>query len=346
MKKPYYLLLMITTCLILHPAICENTIDEAKDLSDSISLKGSELQQNHTLSTPYILYPKEGQVVNGTVCVKWTEAIDSDGHSVRYSFLTSHDGLRWKLEASDIEETYFYWDTEAIWYEYHIKVEAKCSIGSISSDSIEIVVENYSPELKFLLILLLFLIIFLLLIGIIVYRKRSRMSPIKAIPSIKDPKTIKLGLCLGSFTDKGLSIKGMNTNCPFSPEQIEPILEYSAALFQHGKTDTMYGPIPITSLKEELPEIESSQTHWCFVTYWMKVMDSSVEDPRIKKLGGVVSAVILFFYPKQIDNMVMVKKKNISEIFNSLISSDTDISEFTIDTLNKIEEYMIKLFIS
>lgn len=337
---------MITICLILHPAAYGSTINEAKDLFDSFPHKVVPLQQNCTLSTPYIISPKEGQVVNGTVYISWKKAIDSYGHAVRYSVLTSQDGVRFRIVASDIEETYFYWDTTgAKWYKFYIQVEAKCAAGQTSSDCREVIVENYSLELKFLLILLLFLIIFFLLVGIILYRRRGRVYP-KGIPSIKNLKTIKLGLCLGSFTDSGLIIKGKNANCPFSLEQIQPMLEYSVVLYQHGKTDTMYGPIPITSLKEDLPELKPLQTHWHFVTYWMNVRDSTVEDPRIKNLGGAVSAVLLFFYPKKIDHMVMVKKNNISDIFKTLINTNTNISKFTIETLNKIEELLIKLFIS
>ncbi|MFX0205446.1 MAG: hypothetical protein ACFFDT_05625 [Candidatus Hodarchaeota archaeon] len=355
MKQTNYLiisiLIFITCHMRVHPGSSGSspsyTCSESVNLQLFTTRNVSEEQQNCTLSPPYIISPEEGQVVNGTVCINWTKAIDSHGHVVRYSVLTSPEGSIWKTEASDVKETYFYWDTTGVkWYKFFIMVEAECSAGLKSSDSREVTVENYPPELRFLLILLLFLIIFFLLVGIIVYRKRRRVSLIKGIPSINNLKTIKLGLCLGSFTDRGLVIKEKNANCPFSLEQIQPMLEYSAALHQHGKTDTMYGPIPITSLKEDLPEMELSQTHWHFVTYWMNVRDSSVEDPRIKKLGGVVSAVLMFFYPKQIDHMVMVTKNNISHIFKALINPHTDISKITIEELIKIEERIIKLLIS
>ena len=351
MKKAYYLLIstfLITTCLLILPEIIEiNTFTniEAKNPPSLIPQKVSELQQNHTLSQPKIISPTDGQIVNGTVQVIWTKATDSLGHSVLYTFSISLDGLKWRDFASDIEETSYNWNTTGTkWCDYHIKVKAECSIGLTSeSDSIIVRVRNFPLELKFVLTLLLFAIITLLLVGIILYRKRGRISSIEGKPSTKD---LKIGLSLGSFTDKGLVIKGKNANCPFSLKQIQQMLEYSAALYQHGKTDTMYGPIPLTSLREDLPEIEPSHTDWRIVTYWMQIKDSTVEDPRIKKIGGVVSAVILFFYPKQLDQLVMVKKKSITDIFSIVINSHTDISEFTIDSLNQIEEQLMRLFLS
>ncbi|MFX1514951.1 MAG: hypothetical protein ACFFC6_01490 [Promethearchaeota archaeon] len=351
MKKAYYLsisTLLITTCLLILPEIFEintNTIIEAKNPPNLIPQKVSELQQNQTLSQPRIISPTDGQIINGTVQVIWTKATDSLGNTVLYTFSISQDGLKWRDLASDIEKTSYNWDTTgAKWCDYYIKVKAECSAGLTSeSDRIKVIVRNSPLELKFMLTLLLFAIIIILLVGIILYRKRGRISSREGMPSIKD---LKIGLSLGSFTDKGLVIKGKNANCPFSLNQIQQMLEYSAALYQHGKTDTMYGPIPLTSLREDLPEIEPSQTDWRFVTYWMKIKDSTVEDPRIKKIGGVVSAVFLFFYPKQFDQLVIVKKKTITDIFNIIINSHTDISDFTTESLNQIEEQLMRLFLS
>lgn len=307
-----------------------------------------KLQQNHILTPPYIISPTEGETCAGTVCINWTKAIDSYGHTVRYTVSISQDRLRWRDLKSGIRKTYYDWDTrETNSGDYSIKVEAKCSAGFTRVNTVDrVTVQNIPPEVRFLLIILLFAIISFILIGTILYRKRGRSSATGGFTSLNDLKTVKIGLCLGSFTDNGLIIKGKNDNCPFSLTQMQSMLEYSAALYQHGKAETMYGPIPIASLKEIEQRMEPSQTEWSFVSYWSNVKDSTVEDSRIIKIGGVVPAVLLVFYPKQLDHIVMVKKNNIYDIFKSVINKIVDISDFTNEILNQIEQQLLKLFIS
>ena len=310
----------------------------------------NELQQNHTLSRPIIISPEEGDIVNGTVRIEWTEAIDSEGHSVWYTVSHSQHGDIYDAfpDGSDIQTTYYNWDTRSTkWCDYYIKVDARSSEG-LTSESIPIwlKVQNEPPELKFLLSIILIIVIIIILVSLILYRRKKISSYATGGKILYKMKTAAIGLCLGSFTDKGLIIKGINSNCPFSPSQIQSLLEYSAALYQHGKIKTMYGPIPLASLREiEIPT-EPSQTEWSLISYWTNIKDSTVKDSRITKIGGTVPAALLLFYPKQHDQVVMVNKNNIINILNSIIDKIHDISYFSDDLLNQIEKQLLKLLVS
>lgn len=304
-------------------------------------------QQDHQLTSPIITFPTGNEILNGTICIEWTEVIDSLGHNVSYTIYYCQYGLAWQVLESNIKTTSHDWNTRNIkWGEFYIKVKAQCSAGLTSeSASVRVKIQNeLTPEIRFLLTILLSFIIVVLLIGAILHRKR--VSATRAFICLNDLKTARIGLCLGSFTDRGLIIKGKNDSCPFSSQQIESLLEYSAVLYQHGKAETMYGPIPITNLKEAELFMEPSLTNWNFISYWMSVKDSTVEDLRITKTGGVVPAILLLFYPKQLDQMVIVKKDNFRNIIKSVINQNTDISTFTNEILNQMEKQLLELFIS
>jgi hypothetical protein len=324
--------------------------DGASFTRNSVNVSPSflpELQEDHTLIPPNITSPTSGETLNGSVTITWTKAIDSLNHTILYTVSYSMDGgKRWFTLKSDISKTSYEWDTSNTdWTDYCIRVEAECSEGLTSEDIVEeVTIQNIlTPLIRFFLTVILFAIVLIILIGANLYRKR--VSPGEGFPALNDLKTVDIGLCLGSFTDKGLLVKGKNDNCPFSLIQIQSMLEYSAALYQDGKAETMYGPIPLASVNEiELPM--EPQTEWNFVSYWITVKDSTVKDSRITKIGGVVPAGLLFFYPKQLDHRVIVKKNKIVSVFKSAIDRDTDISNFTKETLNKIEKQLLKLIIS
>ncbi len=304
-------------------------------------------QQEHHLTSPNITSPTKGETYIGSILIEWTKAIDSQGHNVRYTVFCSTNQITWKPLETNISKNNCTWDTsQADWTGYYIKVEATSSAGLRSND-IEgpITILNWlRPPTRVFLAFFLLIIIVVIIIGAMLYRKHIS-SATGVLIRLDDPKIMKFGLCLGSFTDKGLIIKVKNNNCNFSHQQIQSMLEYSAVLFQDGKAETMYGPIPLANLKEKEDLMDPLQTEWNFISYWMNVKDSTVEDSRITKIGGVVPAALLLFYPKQLDHMVIVYKNKIINIIKSLIHSDTDISNFTNDTLNYMEKELLKLFI-
>ncbi|UCG03919.1 MAG: hypothetical protein JSW11_08015 [Candidatus Heimdallarchaeota archaeon] len=303
-----------------------------------------ETLQEHQLTPPTIIYPTGDEILLGIIRIKWTEAIDSQGHTVLYTVFYCQHGLDWRALKNDIQTTYYDWDTRnSKWGDYYIKVEARCSVG-LTSESPEVLVKvqnELTPEIRFALTLLLFCTIIIILIGPILYRKRRYST--KSTVNLKNLKDLKIGLGFGSFTDQGLISKYTNDNCPFSLHQIQSMLEYSAVQYQQGKTETMYGPIPITRVKE-IQQLKEPVREWNFISYWMNVRDDSVEDLRVSKIGGFVPAALLFFYPKKLDHIIIVKKNEICDIFKSVIGENTDISNFTNEVLNRMEKQLIKLF--
>jgi hypothetical protein len=321
--------------------------------NDFSLLKVRKAQQDHQLTPPTIIIPNGNETLTGMVRIEWTEAIDSQGHNVSYTVSFSLYGTaHWRTIVSNIQTTYCIWDTEETahqWGEYFIKIEAKCMFSGLTSEyttDYKVEVQNeLTPPIRFLLTLFLFALVILILVGAILYRMRFT-SRIGLPANIDSLKNAKIGLCFGSFTDEGLIIKCKNDNCPFSLQYIQSMLEYSAVLYQHGKAETMYGPIPLSSLVEVEQPTEPLQNEWNFISYWLNVKDSTVKDLRITRIGGIVQAAILFFYPNLMDHLVIVKKNNINDIFKSVIDNNTNISDFTKDILNQIEKQLFKLVIS
>lgn len=92
----------------------------------------------HILLPPKIIFPNGGEVLNETITVSWTAAVDSLGHSITYSVYYSSDGGNaWVLLASNISGTAYVWNTSSlsVGTYYMIKVVAKCSEGLMREDT-------------------------------------------------------------------------------------------------------------------------------------------------------------------------------------------------------------------
>ncbi|MFW9905070.1 MAG: hypothetical protein ACFFFH_12100 [Candidatus Thorarchaeota archaeon] len=356
MKKPLIyvfisLLIFSTYELTLNPvtrksyqSISQNSIESS--IIGCVRKLIPKEQQDHQLTPPIIISPSDDEILNGMVNIEWIEANDSLGYDVRYTVYESQYGYEWNVLESNIATNYYNWSTKNTRDgNYYIKVKAECSDGLFSeSRPISITIQNIqTPEIKLALTLFLFLIITFILISAILCRKRINAT--KSTVKLKNFRDIMIGLSFGSFTDYGLVTKYRNDNCPFSLQQIQSLLEYSAVLYHHGKTETIYGPIPLTRVKEVQQFVEQPQNvnEWNFISYWMNIRDESVEDLRISKIGGMVPAALLLFYPKQLDQLILVKKDLIHGFFRSVIGENTDITDITNETLNQIENQLIKL---
>ncbi len=192
-------------------------------------------------------------------------------------------------------------------------------------------------SLENIIYILLLVILAFLVIGVIIWRKTSGESRIVEPIKQFEPRTIEMGLCLGSITDDGLSIRGKSKSCPFNESVIQSMLEYCAVLYQHGEIETIYGPFPLTSIrmgerKQGLPEEEMH-----FISFGFQVTDPTVKDTRMKIPSGGVLAVLLLYYPKKYESLIIMRKKHLISLFKSIIDTISDISVFNPVELDHIE---------
>jgi len=334
----------------------DGIIDESYSITgsannnDTYPLSNPNPPQKHLLTDPIIINPINRKNLKGKVLIQWIEAIDSFKYNILYSLHFSKDRRIWKHLVSDLRTYDFIFDTMMVedGFDYWIKVQASCLENDMTSTAFfgPFSVENiFTPFFRFIFALFIILIVVSLLFGVLLWRKRVS-SPRKLLLDQVDKQKIRLGLCFGSFTDKGLIIQGKNENCPFSNHQLQSMLEYSAVLYQYGKEGDMYGPFPLTSLKEEERIITVSQEGWNFVSYWIKVIDDSIEDLRVTKHRGEVPAALLLFYSKQFDSIIMLYKKGICDTFNSVLKKYFKVSEITPDLLNQVEKQILSLILS
>jgi hypothetical protein len=202
-------------------------------------------------------------------------------------------------------------------------------------------IQNISPLMRNLIVLFLLLIVLIVVILAVAARSRREFRK-KIVLSKSELKNLEIGLCLGSFTDEGLRVRTKSKNCPFDDEILKSALDYSATLFQFGKTKSIYGSFPLTNLKEVDTNVE--EIKWYFISFWTKKRDDAISDQRIIREGGLTSIGILLFYPSQFDSVIMSQKNDISEIYRSALEKVRETPEITSEILNKIELRIIKLF--
>jgi WD40 repeat protein len=150
-------------------------------------------------------------------------------------------------------------------------------------------------------------------------------------------ENLKIGLCLGSFTDTGLIVYGKSKNCSLDDLQLRSMLEYSAVLFQHGEIESFYGPFPQKTTKK------STTIEYHFLSFNFRIKDNSVKDPRVIKQGGMVPAIMLLIYRKEYEPAVKVKETPLENYLKTIIMGMSDISKFTRDQLIILEEQLMKI---
>jgi len=94
--------------------------------------------REHTLSLPSVLYPNGGEMINESVTVLWTAAIDSWEHSVLYDLYYSFDGgEHWIAISSGLSTTSYLWNTALLpkGSSYLIKVLSLCT-GPIQKEDV------------------------------------------------------------------------------------------------------------------------------------------------------------------------------------------------------------------
>ena len=105
-------------------------------LSEDVSDDAFTLQ-GHSLTSPVVLSPNGGEIIDESIRVSWTAASDSWGHDVTYSVsYSSNGGGEWTEIVADLQNTYYDWNTTLLseGSNYLIKVVAECSGGLLSED--------------------------------------------------------------------------------------------------------------------------------------------------------------------------------------------------------------------
>ena len=102
---------------------------------------------------------------------------------------------------------------------------------------------------------------------------------------------LDIGVCFGSFTEKGWLVRVKEERCPLKNDELLSMMEYSAVLYQHGEFERLYGPFPQTSYDV------NSEYYWNFVSFSFLIKDHQIQDSSLKRLGGMTPALLLIIYP-------------------------------------------------
>ncbi|MHA2170338.1 MAG: NosD domain-containing protein [Candidatus Kariarchaeaceae archaeon] len=105
---------------------------------DPFPLSSFTFSTFHFVSSPSIQFPNGGEIINGTVIIRWTETLDIFNHPINYSLhYSTNNGDNWVLIATNLPHTNYSWDTTNIpnGSNYTIKVTAVCCEG-IEANSI------------------------------------------------------------------------------------------------------------------------------------------------------------------------------------------------------------------
>jgi parallel beta-helix repeat protein len=316
-----------------------------EELTAEDTLGGTFTINNHYLTPVTIINPQNGAVLHGRVKINWTASEDTLRYDVLYSLLYSdNEGNSWNKFASNLTETEYIWDTTRVKngrnYKIMIIAETDNEIFGEGGEEVlttlegKFTIENIDPPPveQILLVILTFISGFLIL-TVVILRKRLR-----SVESVLELKHLRIGICLGTFSDEGLFIRNKSDNCPYDESSLSSMLEYSAVLLQRGEFYKIYGPFP--HQKDEVFNIE-----WYNVSYGFRVVDASIQDSRIVKSGGFTPALLLLIYPRQFDSLFMLQKREVENLLETSISNDIKLSKITKEFLDNIGDQIYKLLL-
>jgi hypothetical protein len=140
-----------------------------------------ELQFQHVLDPPILLYPNGGEVVNGTIFISWTNVSQSPGQMVTYSvYFSADNGSTWSLLQANQTGVKYAFDTTTVddGFENLIRVIAYDNydqVASDASDRIFIIVNNQNTRLdRTTIIMLVSVFGVATTVGIIIQFRRRR----------------------------------------------------------------------------------------------------------------------------------------------------------------------------
>ncbi|UCG03920.1 MAG: hypothetical protein JSW11_08020 [Candidatus Heimdallarchaeota archaeon] len=189
------------------------------------------------------------------------------------------------------------------------------------------------PSISYISIayILLPLTILVLTSGVIIWKKFFVLPRGKTLESRLETRNVKIGLCLGSLTNKGTRILGRSEYCPFNEPQLHSMLEYSAVSVLHGDIGSIIGPFPMRN---------SSQEEMHYVSYGFRIKDRLYDFKALEtylKDGGVLG-IFLLYYPEQLDSSILLKKKLIMNSFKSATNNISQVSDLIPEKIARIEE--------
>jgi hypothetical protein len=301
---------------------------------------GSFSIRNHFLTPITVIFPNDGDVLNGRINIVWTGGEDTIGHQVSYSiYFSTNDGFNWTLVKSGIITNQYWFDTSTYRNKTHCKVMvlATCFEGlSIHGISLgNFIISNEINPMDSLLKNLSFLLIFLIFIGIFLFLS-SQMG--KGVLYQIRFSSMKAGVCLGSFSEDGFIIQMKSDDCPFNEQELLYMIEYTAVMYQKGDYNLMFGPFPHNAL------IRSKSSEWLFISYGFQGMDETVMDPRIIKGGGIIPMILLVYYPKQFDSKFQESKEDFLNYLGNEIPTITHVKDIYSNNILKIEEHIYNIF--
>lgn len=141
-----------------------------------------------------------------------------------------------------------------------------------------------------------------------------------------------IGVCFGSFTDKGWLVKEKNETCLFDDNQLLSMIEYSAVLYQYGEFERLYGPFPQTT------RVGDSDYEWNFVSFSFLIEDPTVEDTRIRLEGGMTPAMIIITYSKHLDTAVVLCKDSLAGLLCSVVKNKHSVQDIDSHFLSMISQ--------
>ncbi|MHA2296655.1 MAG: NosD domain-containing protein [Candidatus Hodarchaeales archaeon] len=92
---------------------------------------------SHYLLALTVLYPNGGEIIEGTINIRWLPANDTLGHEIKYTvYYSTNGGSTWIITAEELTETSYSWDTTKVLdgSDYLVMVIASCSEGLLSGD--------------------------------------------------------------------------------------------------------------------------------------------------------------------------------------------------------------------
>jgi parallel beta-helix repeat protein len=295
--------------------------------------------QNHFLTPLSILFPDNGDVLNGRVKIKWLGGEDTLNHQVSYSVYFSIDaGNSWVVLKAGIQSNECIFDTSNYTNKTNckIRVQATCFEGlttQISSNGF-FRIDNTGNWIETLMISIISIIILLMFVGLVLFLSIHVGKDVLYKMKYGDKTP---GLCLGSFSDEGFKIQRITENCPFNEQILQYMIEYTAVMYQTGDYNQIFGPFP------QNVEIKSKTTEWLFVSFGFQSKDISVKDPRINKGGGIIPMILLIYYPKRFESVFQNNKKGFSDLLTKEFKTITDISVIVTEKILRVEYNIINM---